>query len=267
MCLLSKVWYALKNYDNNLKKFSQIIDDYYSPLNYISPAELNITTSSLDRDTISVSFLADLKLTCQSLSTSNGLLNIGSLFISSSSSSSSSSTFSDIYSQTLAYLTDLSDNSNKKNNNDLDNLNLDSLHSLLNMSLIVSSQHSSNISNTEDDSKQKCWRVLLDALYFIFSQHYSRLFTAIGIRLSDTGGLVNRTILDLVESEKHQQRQTNTSVMIMPTLRDMRVFFDKYRRSKNVYSNSELKLCDPQPPILCNIKIKIKLELYKIGSC
>lgn len=99
---------------------------------------------------------------------------------------------------------------------------------------------------TTVDSKQSCWKVLLDALYFIFSQHYSTLFRASALGL-DRSAVVNETIHGLIKD-----RNLSDSVVIMPTLRDMRTFFDKYKHSVQNRVNSKMKFCDPQPPILCN---------------
>lgn len=237
----------MKNYDNNLKKFSRIIDDYYSPLNYIAP-ELqldspNVSSSSNSHDsssplTIAASFVADLKQTC----------------------SSSSYVDQHIYAQTLAYLSDLSNPNNNKNDDLTDNrlvTDLDSLRSLLNMSLAIAGTSSPNMTtsidnnNNNNNPRQKCLRVLLDALYFIFSQQYSKLFKAVGFRFDSNARLVNETILDLIENAR--SKQPNETVMLMPALRDMRVFFDKYRRSiSSGGKNSELRFCDPLPPYLCN---------------
>lgn len=237
----------MKNYDNNLKKFSRIIDDYYSPLNYIAPElqldSLNASSakshdSSSSPQTIAASFVADLKQTC--------------------SSSSSSYVDEHIYAQTLAYLSDFSNPSNNKNQDLTDNrlvADLDSLRSLLNMSLAIagtttSPNSTTSTSNNNNNPRQKCLRVLLDALYFIFSQQYSKLFKAVGFRFDSNARLVNETILDLIENAR--SKQPNETVMLMPALRDMRVFFDKYRRSiSSGGKNSELRFCDPLPPYLC----------------
>lgn len=247
-----KVWYALKNYDNNLKKFSHIIDDFY-PLSLPPPppppsSELisNITSSwqrGLDTASISASFISDLKQVCDKYEPSR-----------------------EVYTPTLAYLSELAAHGDDNDGGDqklrpVDVKLVDSLHSLLNMSRLAISTAANITDDGDKNSKQTCWKLLLDSLYFIFSQQYSRLFEKAILNgharppFSSSGSLVNRTIEELLYEEKNNMSHlTNPHVMLMPALRDMRGFFDKYRSSftnskKSAVSN--LKFCDPQPPILC----------------
>lgn len=238
-----KVWFALKQYDNNLKKFSQIIDEFYEPImmndnNYTSRQIQNESPnlSTMNIRAIAESFIKDMEKSCRS----------------SSSSSSSSMIENTIYAQVLSHLQRLVDSS-KQTNQNLDDLKIESLHALLNMSLAISSK--ANINNTETvddnvednkkqeeiDQQQNCLRILLEAVYFLFNQQYSKLF----VETRQFG--INANILNVANRPNNN---VSTSFMLSPALRNVQSFLDTYKR-KVLEAKSHLPWCDPQPPILC----------------
>ena len=195
--------------------------------------------STMNIRAIAESFIKDMEKSCRSTS--------------SSSSSSSSMIENTIYAQVLSHLQRLVDSS-KQTNQNLDDLKIESLHALLNMSLAISSKtiSDSSINNTETvddnnknqeemDQQQNCLRILLEAVYFLFNQQYSKLF----VETRQFG--INANILNVANRPNNN---LSTSFMLSPALRNVQSFLDTYKR-KVLEAKSHLQWCDPQPPILC----------------
>ena len=163
-----------------------------------------------------------------------------------------------IYAQVLSHLQRLVDSSKQTNQQNLDDLKIESLHALLNMSLAISSKtiSDSSINNTETetvddnnkkqeemDQQQNCLRILLEAVYFLFNQQYSKLF----VETRQFG--INSNILNVANRPNNN---LSSSFMLSPALRNVQSFLDTYKR-KVLEAKSHLPWCDPQPPILCMI--------------
>ena len=198
--------------------------------------------STMNIRAIAESFIKDMEKSCRRTS--------------SPSSSSSSMIENTIYAQVLSHLQRLVDSSKQTNQQNLDDLKIESLHALLNMSLAISSKtiSDSSINNTETetvddnnkkqeemDQQQNCLRILLEAVYFLFNQQYSKLF----VETRQFG--INANIINVANRPNNN---ASTFFMLSPALRNVQSFLDTYKR-KVLEAKSHLPWCDPQPPILC----------------
>lgn len=185
--------------------------------------------SRLNERAISQRLIADMKQSCRSRTVS----------------------IQPVYAQIQAYLeATISSRTRGGGTVAISELKLDSLNDLLNRTISIS-----NNTSTTNTGDEECVRALLDSLYFMFMQQYSSLFAndrkSLDLLEHNRDLVLNETFFNITKLHP------NSTVMLAPALRNMHGFLDKYKKSVGrVFDSHKLQLqyCDPQPPILCNLK-------------
>lgn len=221
-----QIWYSLKQYNDNLKKFSNLMNE----LNYFSSSNLTTTTNTSN----SVDdLLNDLAICNNNLS--QHLIQL----IQSETSITNNQTA--VSNENKAIKTTYYDN--------LELLLKDFLKNINSTNSTSSSQH-----------EYKCIHNVLLAFYYLFNEQFSEFyennFQLRQILLNRTE-FFNQTFRSFLKSNIHSINNSYLLSNIKVPIRDLKKKFDS-----NYILRSTDNLCDAQPPILCNNNSNFWLQIF-----
>jgi hypothetical protein len=223
-----QAWYALKMLDENLKKFSSFMDENFYSNETDANRSLGVSDANEQKKRVA-RFALDRNQLEKSL--------IDDL-----------STCNSTYALDLVrYL---------RHNESL-TLLVENLNELvLNWRANDSTQQKQQ--DETDNASSHCMQLTIDALFFIFNQKYSQLVEAnVLAGVNNKNELVNKAF-----------NESNTSAhYLAPSLRNMEAFLLKYKKSF-VKFNPNVKVCNPQPPVLCKLHnfCSLKHKFNKVNS-
>lgn len=233
-----QVWYALKQYNDNLKRFSSFLND---------TALLN--DSSIDTHLFNFENLTVHLVQCESFT--HNLLNT---FKPNTEYNNSE--------QTLIYQV-LAENLKRSELNNASTIDPHLFTNQINVALKLSLKKVTLLqaflnkdANTAAIAYQKnCLNAMTVGLFNLFSQQYTRLFEArpeFRSLLLDRYDLVNRTLTRF--NLGRGSGGTGSGFFLKMPLRDMKDFYERYKFAQ-MRPKSNQTLCDPQPPNLCKLTL------------
>ena len=203
-----QVWYSLKQYNDNLKKFAALIADLS-----------HNNTSNTTNAHLSIDHLVIELIKCNITNEINSLIR-------------------------------LLKNTSSLTGNEMDkSKHYDNLELLLN-----------NFINKNSTNKEKCIETILIAYFYIFSEQFSQYFEKNPILrkiLADRNDIVNKTLSSFIKINTNNSFvEFNVSTLadqhfLKIPLRNLEPLYKRYQQQSKFY-NKTLKLCNEQPPILCN---------------
>jgi hypothetical protein len=274
------IWYALKQYNDNLKRFNSFIDSFnqnndslmlFSNLNesydYYYQNTNDYQSRKIDLESVKSELLNELNncsIFTNDLVTKRGLFN--ATLIDSLIKSDTSSQIKDrneyikarldkIYKYLIELLNEF--NSNKKSNNQHNEYKQaksspSNIDELLNDHLSLLRPVMSTLEQSTQNQHMKCLKTIIFSLFYFFNNKYSNLFeNQIEFRKSVVNNydLINKTL----ESIKDANNSLINSRYLEIPLRNMKDYLNKYENHlhKNNYFDPTKPMCDPQPPVLC----------------
>lgn len=225
-----QVWYALKQYNDNLKRFSGFIDGI--SLSFVSDNSSLIDVIFYDNKN-----LTDRLNQCENFT--NTLLN--------SFNSQNTDKPNMIYGTLAKHIKSSETNSNSAIDTDFftNEINIILKHSLKRITLLQGQLRDANTKALQ----KSCLNAITAGLLSLFSQQYARFVESqpkLGSLLLDRYDLVNKT---LTKFHWDKSIDSESGYFLKTPLRNMRDFFQRYKKAQ-MKSTSNQTLCDPQPPDL-----------------
>lgn len=226
-----QVWYALKQSNDNLKRFSGFIDDM--SLSFVS----DNNSFQIDANLYDNKNMTDRLNQCENFT--NTLLN--------SFNSQNTDKPNMIYGILAKHIKSSETNSNSAIDTDFftNEINIILKHSLKRITLLQG-----QLKDTNTKALQKsCLNAITVGLFSLFSQQYTRFVESqpkLGSLLLDRYDLVNKT---LTKFHWDKSNDSESGYFLKMPLRNMRDFYQRYMKAQ-MKSTSNQTLCGPQPPDL-----------------
>lgn len=221
--------YSLKQYNDNLKKFSSFIDDY--SLSYFNKINASNTSNS-NRNYLSADDLISILNKC----------SLNATHLDSKIFKNLIELLNNTFSMNGTHV--ISNNETSKTNSAYDNLDR-----------LIKSYVNSTSSLIEIDYYDNCLQTVLFGYFSLFSEQFSTIYennSPLRQILADRNAIVNKTLVSLLQASGHFNVSQNEKQFLKIPLRNIEDIVKRYQKTKASYFNSSLKLCDAQPPILCN---------------
>jgi hypothetical protein len=249
-------WIALKQYNDNLKRFSNFMDDIEitNSTNYINDEFTNQTTSVDEILNQLINDLNDCKDSTKTFlaKTNSELFKVDDLNL--------------IYTNLTNSLLDLNKTTSDVQTNDL---NTSLIHSIFKKHLHLYNLTNDNVNLKELHLKQaKCLQSIIYGLFYYFNNRFTNIIEA-----NSFGSEMRKNYFfnDFIASTHNSNINNNNNnnnkseidykfKFLKTPLRNMNDFIKKYELRSSFNYNEyfrEQNLCDPVPPILCNNKCSI----------
>jgi len=231
-----QVWYSLKQYNDNLKKFSTLMND----ISFFS----NDFNDTLSNHTSNFEYKYQEEYSVDSLITQLTKCDV---------IESIENTNASIYTSLINVINDTF--------TDQQNLKIDYYNKLeLLLKSYLNRMNSTDLFNdmTLRVKHEKCVQTVLSGFYFIFNEQFSEFYEKNSkLRQILANKKDNKTLQAFIKSAAHITSESNTSAALIGqkhSLKTLDQIFKHYQQTnlKKNYFNSSIKLCDSQPPILCN---------------
>ncbi len=251
-----QVWYAMKQYNENLKRFSSFIDDY-SFFHTASDSNNSQKSTGINQLT-SHEILIDQLNFCERFTNQHLSLleKPPHLSITATNTSLLPHLIYKLLADSLLSLKNITDIPKQEQSSYMEKFT-DKLNVVLKTSLSRISELKGYFSDNPPakSTHKKCMNSITVSLFSLFSEQYTSFFESepkFRELLVDRYRLINMTLSQFSSGRKDRPNTENESLVFKMPLRNMKDLYSAYR-SKQFMLASNGSMCSEQPPKLCNI--------------